>query len=181
MRLKVKKINFETGNMKDIVLNHIDAKKIGQKAGERVFIQNIESKKISEKFWVAILKISHSDSIVAPGELGIFVDTLRDIKILKEKSEVSVLPAQAPTSYKNIQKKIKGNRLNAEEINNIVIDAVSGQLSKIEIASFITGISINGMDEEEMTALTYAEGRSGRQFDFGPEVYDKHSTYSYIK
>jgi len=27
-----------------------------------------------------------------------------------------------------------------------------------------------------MTALTYAEARSGELFDFGPEVYDKHST-----
>ncbi|MBY9008215.1 MAG: hypothetical protein KGD63_15855 [Candidatus Lokiarchaeota archaeon] len=176
MRLKVKKINFETGNMKDVVLNHNDAEKIGQKAGERVFIKNIDVKNISEKYWVAILRISHSDSIVAPGELGVFVDTLKDIKNLKENSEVSVLPAEAPTSYKNIQKKIRGFKLNSDEIHSIVNDAVSGKLSKIEIASFITGISINNMDNEEMTALTLSEGNSGGKFDFGPEVYDKHST-----
>ena len=176
MRLKVKKINFETGNMKDVVLNHIDAEKIGQKVGERVFIKNIESKNLTEKFWVAILKIAYSDAIVAPGEIGIFVDTLREMKQLKDKSEVSVLPAEAPKSYKNIQKKIKGTKLNADEIDSIVTDAVSGYLSKIETASFITGISITGMDEEEMTALTLSEGRSGQKFDFGPEVYDKHST-----
>ena len=32
------------------------------------------------------------------------------------------------------------------------------------------------MDNEEMTALTLAEAKSGNIFDFGPEVYDKHST-----
>ncbi|MBN1217093.1 MAG: hypothetical protein JXA99_16860 [Candidatus Lokiarchaeota archaeon] len=176
MRLIVKKINFETGNMKDVVLNHNDAEKIGQKVGERVIIQNINTKNLSEKYWVAILKISYSDSIVAPGEIGIFADTFKDIKNLKENSKVSVLAAEAPTSYKNIQKKIKGFKLNSDEIHSIIKDAVSGKLSQIEIASFITGISINNMDSDEMTALTLAEGNSGRKFDFGPEVYDKHST-----
>jgi len=38
MKLKVKKINFETGNAKDVVLNIKDAQDLGQKAGERVFI-----------------------------------------------------------------------------------------------------------------------------------------------
>ncbi|MBD3197925.1 MAG: AMP phosphorylase [Candidatus Lokiarchaeota archaeon] len=176
MRLKVKKIEFESGNMTDIVLNKKDAAKLGQKAGERVIIKNVKLESLSKKYWVAIVQIAHSDSIVAPGELGIFVDTLRDIKRLEEGDEVSVKAAEAPDSYKFIQKKVKGNKLNDEEINEIVEDAVSGLLSKIELASFITGISINGMDNQEMTALTMAEARSGQRFDFGPDVYDKHST-----
>jgi len=35
MKLKVKTINFETGNTKDVVLNIEDAVKLGQKAGDR--------------------------------------------------------------------------------------------------------------------------------------------------
>ena len=42
MNLKVKRINFETGNKKDVIFSREDAQKIGQKAGERVIIKNKE-------------------------------------------------------------------------------------------------------------------------------------------
>jgi AMP phosphorylase len=179
MKLKVKKINFETGNTKDIVLNVKDAQEIGQKAGERVFLKNIKSKSIDDKFWVAIVQIDYSDFIVEPGEIGIFSDILREKKELKEGSMISVKPADPPDSFKYIKKKINGEKLNGEEINKIISDAVSGSLSKIDLAAFITGVSINGMDNEEMTALTLAEVRSGEIFYFGRDVYDKHSTKIY--
>ncbi|MHA1292030.1 MAG: AMP phosphorylase, partial [Promethearchaeota archaeon] len=67
-------------------------------------------------------------------------------------------------------------KLNNEEINKIISDAVAGYLSQIELASFITAVSINGMDNDETTAFTLAEARSGQIFDFGQEIYDKHST-----
>ena len=44
MKLKIKTINFETGNTKDVVLNIKDAQKLGQKAGDRIYIKNLESK-----------------------------------------------------------------------------------------------------------------------------------------
>ncbi|MHA1467813.1 MAG: hypothetical protein ACTSP6_07025 [Promethearchaeota archaeon] len=122
---------------------------------------------------IAILQIAYSDSIVSPGEIGLFIDTIKDIE---NESIVSVKPIEPPDSFKFIQKKIRGLKLNNEEINSIISDSVSGQLSPLELASFITSVSINGMDKEEMTALTLSETRSGEIFDFGPEVYDKHST-----
>ncbi|MFX1356851.1 MAG: AMP phosphorylase [Promethearchaeota archaeon] len=176
MKLKVKKINFQTGTTKDIVLNIKDAQEIDQKAGERVYIKNIGSKLIDDKFWVAIVQIDYSGFIVEPGEIGIFSDILKEKKELKEGTVISVKPADPPDSFKFIQKKIKGNALNSEEINSIIKDAVSGSLSRIDLAAFITGVSINGMNTEEMTALTLAEVRSGDIFYFGMDVYDKHST-----
>ncbi|MBD3211028.1 MAG: AMP phosphorylase [Candidatus Lokiarchaeota archaeon] len=176
MRLKVKKINFETSNTKDVVLNYKDAAKLGQKAGERVTIKNMATERLNNKFWVAIVQIAHSDTILASGEIGIFENTLRDYEHLNEGDEVSVKPAEPPDSYKYIKKKINNKKLSGDEINRIIKDAVSGSLSKIELASFITGIAINGADNEEMTALTLAEAESGEKFNFGPEVFDKHST-----
>ncbi len=173
MKLKVKKINFETGNTKDVILNFQDAAELGQKAGDRIMIKNVESKSISGKYRVAIVQIAYSDSIIAPGEIGLFIDTLKDIE---NNAIVSVKPAEPPDSFKYIRKKIIGNKLNSEEINNIVSASSSGLLSSIELSSFITSINIHGMDNEEMTALTLAEARSGEIFDFGPDVYDKHST-----
>jgi len=176
MKLKVKEINFETGNTKDIVLNINDAQELGQKAGERVFVKNIKSKSIEEKYWVAIIQIDYLGTIVEPGEIGVFRNLLREKKDLKNEALVSVKPADPPDSFKFIQKKIKGQKLSSEEINGIISDAVSGSLSRIDLAAFITGVSINGMDNEEMTALTLSETRSGEIFYFGMDVYDKHST-----
>ncbi|MFX1590055.1 MAG: AMP phosphorylase [Promethearchaeota archaeon] len=176
MKLKVKKVNYETGNTKDIVLNIKDAKELGQKAGERIYIRNKESKSIESEFWVAIIQIDYSNSIVESGEIGIFLDILKEKKNLKDGTMVSVKPADPPDSFRFIQKKIKGKKLSSEEINNFISDAVSGSLSRIDLAAFITGVQINGMDNEEMTALTLAEVRSGEVFYFGMDVYDKHST-----
>jgi len=180
MKLKVKSINFETGNTKDVVLNIKDAQELGQKAGERLYIKNLKSKSIEEKYWVAIIQIDYSNSIVQSGEIGIFLDILREKKDLNENAIVSIKPADPPDSFKFIQKKIKGLKLSSEEISSIINDAVSGSLSRIDLAAFITSVSINGMDKEEMTALTLAETRSGEIFYFGMDVFDKHSTKIYI-
>ncbi|MFW9874906.1 MAG: hypothetical protein ACFFG0_17505 [Candidatus Thorarchaeota archaeon] len=179
MKLKVKEINFETGNTKDVVLNIKDAQELGQKAGERVFIKNLQSKSIEDKFWTAIIQIDYSSTVVNPGEIGIFLDIIREKKNLKNNVLISVKSAEPPESFKFIQKKIKGNKLKSEEINSIISDAVSGSLSRIDLAAFITGVAINGMDKEEMTALTLAETKSGEIFYFGMDVYDKHSTEIY--
>ena len=176
MKLKVKEINFETGNAKDIVLNISDAQELGQKAGERVFVKNIKSKSIEEKYWVAIIQIDYLGTIVESGEIGVFRNLLREKNDLKNETIVSVKPADPPDSFKYIKKKIKGLKLSSEEINGIISDVVSGSLSRIELAAFITGVSINGMDNEEMTALALSETRSGEIFYFGMDVYDKHST-----
>ncbi|MFX1426652.1 MAG: AMP phosphorylase [Promethearchaeota archaeon] len=176
MKLKVKEINFETGNTKDVVMNIRDAQELGQKAGERLFIKNVQSTSIEDKFWTAIIQIDYSSTIVNPGEIGIFSDTLREKRNLTSGATISVKPADPPESFKFIQKKIKGNKLKGEEINAIVADAVLGSLSRIDLAAFITAVSINGMDDEEMTALTLAETKSGEIFYFGMDVYDKHST-----
>ncbi len=174
MKLKVKALNFETGNIKVVVLNSKDAEKLGQKAGERVQLKSAKSK-ISKPL-IAILDITYSDSLIAQGEIGIFLDTLKNFENLQNHDEISVGPAQTPDSFEYIQKKIRGMKLTSEEINSIINDAISGHLSQIELASFITGVSINGMDDYEMTALTLAETRSGEYFNFGPDVFDKHST-----
>jgi AMP phosphorylase len=180
MKLKVKKINYETGNTKDVVLNIKDAQELGQKAGERIYIRNKGSNFVESEFWVAIVQIDYSNSIVKPGEIGIFLDILKEKKDLQEGKIISAKPADPPDSFKFIKKKIKGTKLSSEEINSIISDSVSGSLSKIDLAAFITGVSINGMDNEEMTALTLAEVRSGDIFYFGMDVYDKHSTKIYI-
>ena len=129
MKLKVKEINFETGNSKDIVLNIKDAQELGQKAGERVFIKNIRSRSMEDKYWVAIIQIDYLGTIVKSGEIGVFLNLLREKKDLKDETVISVKPADPPDSFRFIQKKIRGLKLASEEINSIINDAVSGSLN----------------------------------------------------
>ena len=176
MKLKVKNINFETGNVKVVVLNSIDAEKLGQKAGERVLIKSIGSKSVGMEQLIAILDISYTDSMVSPGEIGIFLDTFKNIENADQIKQISIHPTEAPASFAYIKKKVKGQKLSSEEIYSIINDAASGHLSQIELATFVTAVAINGMDNYEMTALTLAETKSGDFFNFGPDVFDKHST-----
>ncbi len=80
------------------------------------------------------------------------------------------------SSYDYILKKIKGKILSALEIREIIKDTVNGKLSDIELAALITAIKIQGMTNEEIINLTQAEVSTGDLFDFGSDVYDKHST-----
>jgi len=167
MKLKVIKINFEFGRV--VVLNAKDALKVGR-AGDRVLI-NLDPKK--KKSIISILDIYHSESIVKPGEIGVYLDLMKEIK---ELEYVSIKPADPPDSFKYIKKKVQGNKLTNEEINSIIYDTASRRLSQIELATFVTAVQINGMDIEEMTSLTLSEARTGEVFDFGTHVFDKHST-----
>ena len=80
------------------------------------------------------------------------------------------------SSYDYIFKKIKGKILSALEIREIIKDTVNGKLSDVELAALITAIKIQGMTNEEIINLTQAEVSTGDLFDFGSDVYDKHST-----
>ena len=128
MKLKVKKLNFEAGNVKVVVLNAKDAAKLGQKAGDRLLLKKLDS--VDMKPFIVLIDIAHSDKIVAPGEVGIFLDVIKRIGI--ENEMISVVPANPPESYKFIQKKVHGQKLSTEEINQIISDSVSGRLSPIE-------------------------------------------------
>jgi hypothetical protein len=130
-----------------------------------------------EKLFVAILDIAYSESIVASGEIGISRDLFNQFENIDENSIISIKPAEKPQSFQYIKKKIEGKKLNSIEINKIIEDTVSGSLSQIELSAFITGASIHGLDNEEITALTIAETMNGEILNFGTEVYDKHSTY----
>ena len=104
MKLIVKKLNFETGNVKVVVLNSKDAAHMGQKAGDRLILKDILTE--TQKPLIVILDIAHSDDFLKEGEVGIYLDILKDYEGFEGKT-ISVVPADAPESFKYIQKKIK--------------------------------------------------------------------------
>lgn len=80
------------------------------------------------------------------------------------------------SSYEYILKKIRGKSLSALEINEIVKDTINKRISNSKLAALITSINIHGLNDEEIINFINSEVNTGSVYNFGPDVYDKHST-----
>ena len=81
--------------------------------------------------------------------------------------------------YELLDRKRRGERLGAAEIDAIVAGAVDGTWDDAQLAAFLMAVSIRGMDAAETGALTRAMLESGETWGLSealPLVGDKHST-----
>lgn len=77
-----------------------------------------------------------------------------------------------------IEKKRDGGKLDAREIEAIVLGYTRGDVPDYQMSAFLMAVVLRGMDDEETAELTDAMVRSGERLDlsrFG-RVVDKHST-----
>jgi len=78
-------------------------------------------------------------------------------------------------SLSDIHSKIYGLELSADQLRRIVNDIVSGQLSAIHIATFITATAANHLNEKEIIDLTEAMIDTGERLTWpAPLIVDKH-------
>ncbi len=80
---------------------------------------------------------------------------------------------------KIIEKKRDKKELSQEEIEYFVNEYTKGNITDYQAAALVMAIYINGMNDEEITNLTFAMAHSGEVLDltiFGKNVVDKHST-----
>ncbi len=89
--------------------------------------------------------------------------------------EVDVKPHLIPPSVSFIRKKLGGGKLSKDEIYSIIKDVVSGVLTDVEIAAFVSAQLSVGMDINEMVSLTKAMVETGNVLRFEKPVYDIHS------
>ncbi|GAB4308049.1 MAG: AMP phosphorylase [Promethearchaeota archaeon] len=174
MKLKVKDMNVCSGaaGTRIVIVNEADAVTLGIKAGDHVEVQTD-----AEVHTVAIVDVTSSDSFVAPGEILPYKEVLERLQGGSgDPAVVTVRPAERPPSLKAVRRKMKGRTLSEAEIEGIVSDATRGVLSKVELAGFLTSLEINGLNEDEIVALTRAMANSGLSVKFAPPVYEKHST-----
>lgn len=77
-----------------------------------------------------------------------------------------------------IDKKSQGKKLTKQEIYYFVENYTNGKITDYQASALLMAIKINGMDEKETIALTYAMLESGEQIDLSELgiVVDKHST-----
>ncbi len=164
---KVKRIDITQG-VYEILLCQNDAEDLGLHIHDRVKVVNDKGKSLS-----ALVDIT--DTVVCNGEVGAFVELWNDLN-LKDSTTVNIVPASRPTSIDFIRKKIYGNTWTQEEIDTIVDDIASGNLSDIELAAYATSIQINGMNMDEIHGLTMAMVRTGETIDWDVSpILDVHS------
>lgn len=78
-----------------------------------------------------------------------------------------------------IQKKKSGETLTKEEIDFMITDYVAGKIPDYQMSAMLMAIYFNGMENEELAALTLAMRDSGDLVDLSPIEgikVDKHST-----
>ncbi|KTC66392.1 thymidine phosphorylase (plasmid) [Legionella adelaidensis] len=89
--------------------------------------------------------------------------------------EISISHPKVLDSLSYIRSKLYGNELKTQEINQIVGDVLSGQLSDIHIAMFLAGSVGNRLTRQEIFDLTYAMVQTGNRLKWpSPLVIDKH-------
>jgi AMP phosphorylase len=167
MKLRAKLLGLEAGGKPIVILNHEDAEDLGIKSLGRVKLAS-KNKKLT-----AIVNLT--TRVVSKGHAGIY-NEVRSSLDLKENDELEVEVAGFPGSLQHIRDRLKGKRLNYDEIFEIVKDVVGGNLSETEISSFVTNLHDRGLNLDEATSLTLAMVRTGKSLKLNKKtICDKHS------
>jgi AMP phosphorylase len=167
--LKARIIDIDAG--KPVVLIHEkDAERMSIHLADRV---EICSENASKTCGIETGIVDLTDTYVRKGEVGIFNDLAKSLKLSKGE-RVKVVPGAKPDSIGYIKKKLDGEELNAFEIEVIVKDIVDDKLSDIELSSFITASYICGYSMKETVAFTESMVNTGDRLEFEGVAVDKH-------
>src|SRR3989338_688368 len=168
MKIIVKDMDIATGGIQVILINQKDAVKLDLHHGDRVIVKK------GNKKTVAITDIAESKKAVSPGHIGLFEEVLDTLNV-KQDAIVTIDLIDKPASLVSIRKKLDKKELTKEEINGIVKDIISNNLTEIELCYFISGCYTNGLSLEETGALAKAIVDSGEILNFSNGlIFDKH-------
>ena len=166
MKLKIKRLSFTAGDPFIAVLNKKDAYHLDLYPGDRIKIK-YKSKEI-----IAVVNLAFKN--VNQGEIGIFEHIINFFNVTHGYVDVSLSEKLKSTNY--IKKKLEGNILNAREINEIVKDIMSNNLSEIELTYFVSACYGNGLNNNEVIALTKAIVNNGNKLNLNKHpILDLHS------
>lgn len=168
MKLHAKYLGIETGGKLVVTMSREDAEEIGIRGGERVKLVSNKSEA------TAIVNIVTKS--VSKGLIGVSDEVWLKLQL----SQGALLDVDAegfPDSLGFIRNKLRGKKLVYEEVYKIVKDVVEGNLSDIEIASFVSALhSQGGPTMDEAYSLTVAMVNTGSQLHFDRKpIVDKHS------
>ena len=166
MKLRVKLLGISSGGKPIVILNSEDAEELGIKGMDRVVL------KYDKTEVTAIVNLS--STVVSKGEIGVY-EELDHIR-LKEGKLIEVEVAKFPKSLQFIKNKLAGRKLSYEEMEEIVRDVIKGNLTDIEIASFVVALHAFGLDLEEAANLSLAMVNTGKILELKRGIIaEKHS------
>ncbi|MBI2653760.1 AMP phosphorylase [Candidatus Woesearchaeota archaeon] len=169
MKLKVKDIDISSGGPLIAVLNHQDAAMLDLHVMDRIKIKK------RGKIETVVVDIAESNKVVPKGRIGVFEEVIISLK-LKNNDVVDIVIARKPLSIDYIKKKLDGQKLTKNEIDQIVWDIVHNKLSAVELTYFVAACYTNVMTTEETILLTKAMVKHGDVLKLKKyPVIDKHS------
>jgi AMP phosphorylase len=170
--LTSKKLDLEGGKDLFVVVNKMDAEKIGLHDGDMAFLgyRDLEM----------YVKTVLTDEKVREGEIGLY-EELVDERFAPVNRKVFLDIPKPTKSLEAIRKKMEGGKLTEEELIGIMEDIGSRKLRETEVAFFVGTFFNPGFSEDEIYWMTKGMAQSGKQLDFkdikgnGDLVVDKHS------
>ncbi len=167
VKLKVRRIDVETGGLPVISLNKKQAEELDIHPMDRIIIKH------GKKKVVAVVDLSKFT--INEGEIGIFEDAWKKLEI-NEGDVVDIELASKPDSVKYIRMKMDREELTKSQIFSIISDVVKDKLTDVELTAFVSACYIAGMSLEETENLTRAIVETGGTLKLKKKpILDKHS------
>ncbi len=170
--LRSKNLDLGEDNDFNVILNRKDADRLGVREGEVAMIGFGEVELYAD--------VMETDSKVAEGEIGLFEEIWKAYDISNGSSIFVDIP-QPSKSLDAISRKLLGEPLSKEDLEDIMKDIGSRKLRETEIAFFISTFFNPGFNDEEIYWMTKGMAESGDILSFkgirdnGDLVADKHS------
>lgn len=166
--LQAKKLNIETGDYPEVLLNEQEALNFGIHAGDQIGLSWYRQKRV---FAVANL----AEKEIRPGEIGLFEEIWRKYSVRKNEI-IEVAMVKRPPSVHAINKKLVGKSLTYQEIYSIISDIVKRKLGSIELSYFVASSFVKSYSLRELYYLTKAIADTGEKLELPNKiVVDKHS------
>jgi AMP phosphorylase len=170
--LKSKKVDLGAGKNLFVLLHQSDADDLGTNESEVVLIgyKDIELH----------VKVVLTETEINPGELGLYEEVADEYHI-PDGQKIFVDIPDSSKSLDAIRKKLSGQRLNKEEIMEVMKDIGSRKLKETEIAFFVSTFFNPGFSDDEVEWMADGMAKSGEILDFKyikknkALVVDKHS------
>jgi AMP phosphorylase len=166
LQLTVEILNISTGGSRIALISEETADFLGVHSSDRIKLT------YGKKEMIAIANIAAN---FPKNRIGLYHETVAAFGA-KEDETVNVELAKLPESLMNVRAKLHGERLREQDILGIVQDVVERHLSTVEVAGFLTALSIHGLSMSENEALSRAMVSTGKTLSFGEApILDKHS------
>lgn len=170
MIVNFKRLQIRTDGLSAILIDRKTARVLDLQPLDRVVVKSPDSGKETR---AAVAFWDHEGEHV-----GLLSELAGKIEA-GDEGQVDIIPVAPPTSVGHIQDKMNGMDLTEGQVFDIIQDVVDDKLSQIEVASFLTAVTMGGTSQDEIYYLTKAIAETGDMVKIdSPVAADKHCSGS---